>query len=233
MEAERRQITVLFTDMVGFTTFSERAGEEAAFALMGSVYPLMDDAVREQGGVIQAHTGDGIMAVFGAPVAFEDAPLRACRAALSILERLRTAGSHLEARYGIRPQFRIGLNTGLAVVGRQGGADAALGDTVNVASRLQALAAPDSVCMSELMCRLLQGMVEGPVREDTRRSGREPRWQAGVNFALRIALLWDGSPGNPSGQGLLRQGCGAGLDQLGRELMNTPVDGLPESALEP
>ncbi len=52
MEAERRQITVLFTDMVGFTTFSERAGEEAAFALMGSLWPLMDDAVREQGVVV-------------------------------------------------------------------------------------------------------------------------------------------------------------------------------------
>jgi hypothetical protein len=57
MEAERRQIAVLFTDMVGFTTFAERAGEEAAFALMGDLYPLMDDVVREQGGVVQDHYG--------------------------------------------------------------------------------------------------------------------------------------------------------------------------------
>ena len=83
MEAERRQVTVLFTDMVGFTSFSERSGEEAAFTLMRSLSKLMDEAVREQGGVVQGFTGDGIMAVFGAPVAFEDAPLRACRAALS------------------------------------------------------------------------------------------------------------------------------------------------------
>ena len=69
MEAEGRQITVLFTDKVGFTTFAERAGEEAAFGLMGGLWPLMNDAVREQGGVVQDHTGDGIMAVFGAPVA--------------------------------------------------------------------------------------------------------------------------------------------------------------------
>ena len=87
MEAERRQVTVLFTDMVGFTTFSERSGEEAAFTLMRSLSKLMDDAVREQGGVVQSFTGDGIMAVFGAPVAFEDAPLRACRAALSIMQK--------------------------------------------------------------------------------------------------------------------------------------------------
>ena len=97
VEAERRQVTVLFTDMVGFTTFSERSGEEAAFTLMRSLSKLMDEAVREQGGVVQSFTGDGIMAVFGAPVAFEDAPLRACRAALSILQRLKTAGPDLEA----------------------------------------------------------------------------------------------------------------------------------------
>jgi len=164
MEAERRQITVLFADMVGFTTFSDRAGEEAAFALMSSLRPLMDDAVREQGGVVQVHTGDGIMAVFGAPAAFEDAPLYACRAGLSILQRLQTASNELEVKHGIRPQLRIGINTGLAVFGTLGsGTDAAAtvtGDTVNFASRLQALAAPDSVCISEATYRLLQARVE-------------------------------------------------------------------------
>ena len=127
MDAERRQVTVLFTDMVGFTTFSERSGEEAAFTLMRSLSKLMADAVREQGGVVQGFTGDGIMAVFGAPVAFEDAPLRACRAALSILQRLKAAGPDLEAKHGVRPQLRIGLNTGAAVVGKvEEGADAEL-----------------------------------------------------------------------------------------------------------
>jgi class 3 adenylate cyclase len=164
VDAERRQVTVLFTDMVGFTTFSERSGEEAAFTLMRSLAKLMDDAVHDQGGVTQAFTGDGIMAVFGAPVAFEDAPLRACRAALAILQRLRSNGDDLKSRYGVRPQLRIGLNTGTAVVGVvQDGTEAAvtvLGDTVNVASRLQALAKPDSVFMSAAMHRLVQGMVE-------------------------------------------------------------------------
>jgi len=73
VDAERRQVTVLFTDMVGFTSFSERSGEEAAYTLMRSLSKLMDDAVREQGGVVQGFTGDGVMAVFGAPVALEDA----------------------------------------------------------------------------------------------------------------------------------------------------------------
>src|SRR5271156_4331152 len=118
MEAERRQVTDLFTDVVGFTTFSERAGEEAAFTLMQSLAKLMEDAVRAQGGRVQSFTGDGIMAVFGAPVAYEDAPLRACRAALSILQRLKEAGPELEAKHGVQPQMRIGLNTGVAVVGQ-------------------------------------------------------------------------------------------------------------------
>ena len=63
MEAERRQVTVLFTDMVGFTAFSERQGEEAAYTLMRSLSKLMDEAVREHDGVVQGFTGDGIMAV--------------------------------------------------------------------------------------------------------------------------------------------------------------------------
>ena len=79
MEAERRQVTVLFADMVDFTPFSERSGEEAAFMLMQSLSKLMEDAVREEGGVVQGFTGDGIIAVFGAPVAYEDAPLRLSR----------------------------------------------------------------------------------------------------------------------------------------------------------
>jgi class 3 adenylate cyclase len=118
MEAERRQVTVLFTDMVRFTTFSERLGEEAALTLMRALSKLMNDAVRDQGGVVQNFTGDGIMAVFGAPTAFEGAPLRACRSALTILQRLTAAGGNLEAKHGVRPRLRIGLNTGLAVVGQ-------------------------------------------------------------------------------------------------------------------
>src|SRR5262245_31418864 len=180
MEAERRQVTVLFADMVGFTSFSERSGEEAAYTLMRSLSKLMDEAVREQGGVVQGFTGDGIMAVFGAPVAFEDAPLRACRAAVNIIQRLKAAGPDLEAKHGVRPQMRIGLNTGAAVVGKvQEGAEAqitVLGDTVNFASRLQALAEPDTIFLSEATHRLVQGMVEASfVGEQTIKGKAEPQ----------------------------------------------------------
>jgi len=191
VEAERRQITVLFADVVGFTTFSERSGEEAAFTLMRQLAKLMDEAVREQRGVVQGFTGDGIMAVFGAPIAFEDAPLRACRAALSILQKVRSSGADLEVKHGLRPQLRIGLNTGLAVVGKvQGGTDAAvtvLGDTVNVAARLQTLAEPDSAVMSAATYRLVQGMVEASFSGE-----HEIKGKAEPQRVYRLAALRQG-----------------------------------------
>jgi class 3 adenylate cyclase len=122
-------------------------GEEAACTLMRSLSKLMDEAVREHGGVVRGFTGDGIMAVFGAPVAFEDAPLRACRAALGILQRLKVAGLELEAKHSVRPQLRIGLNTGAAVVGKvEHSAHAGvtvLGDTVNFHGRSNGTAFED------------------------------------------------------------------------------------------
>jgi tetratricopeptide (TPR) repeat protein len=115
-----------------------------------------------------------------APVAFEDAPLRACRAALTILQRLKEAGPELEAKHGVRPQMRIGLNTGATVVGKvEDSADAGvtvLGDTVNFAARLQSLAAPSSVFISEATHRLVQGLVEASFAgEHTIKGKAEPQ----------------------------------------------------------
>jgi class 3 adenylate cyclase/tetratricopeptide (TPR) repeat protein len=160
---ERRQVTVLFADMVGFTTISERLGEEGTYALIQPIYELMAGAVKEQGGSVKDFTGDGIMALFGAPEALEDAPLRACRAALLIHERLAATAPTIEGKLGVRPQMRIGVNSGLAVVTQVHGESApmtALGDTVNLASRLQTLAEPGTVCLSEATQRLVQGLVE-------------------------------------------------------------------------
>ena len=159
----RRHVTVLFADMVGFTSISERLGKEGTFALIQPIYELMARAVREQGGSVKDFTGDGIRALFGAPVALEDAPLRACRAGLAIQERLAAAAPRIEAKHGVRPQMRIGVNSGLAVVTHIHGEDSpvtALGDTVNFASRLQSLAEPGSVYLSEATYRLVHGLVE-------------------------------------------------------------------------
>src|ERR1700685_3056052 len=96
---ERRQVTVLFADMVGFTAISERLGEEGTFALIQPIYELMSRTVKEQGGSVKGFTGDGIMALCGAPEALEDAPLRACRAGLTIHERVAAAAHAVEARH--------------------------------------------------------------------------------------------------------------------------------------
>src|SRR6266851_3700362 len=140
LEGERRQVTVLFADLVGFTGFSERSGEEAAFALMRRLAGMMTAVVEEQGGSVRNFTGDGIMALFGVPTALEDGPLRACRAALTIQARIASAASDIAATYGIRPQLRIGINTGPAIVAKvpsgHSSTVTALGDTVNLASRL-------------------------------------------------------------------------------------------------
>ena len=104
---------MLFADMVGFTAISERLGEEGTYALIQPVYELMAGAVREQGGSVKDFTGDGIMALFGVPAALEDGALRACRAALLINERLAGAAPAIEAKHGVRPQMRVGINSGL------------------------------------------------------------------------------------------------------------------------
>jgi class 3 adenylate cyclase len=160
---ERRQVTVLFADMVGFTAISERLGEEGTFALIQPIYQLMASAVKEQGGSVKDFTGDGIMALFGVPEALEDAPLRACRAGLLIHQRLAAAAPAIAAKHGVLPQMRIGVNSGPAVVTQMRGESAAttaLGDTVNLASRLQTLAEPGTVYLSEATQRLVQGLVE-------------------------------------------------------------------------
>lgn len=167
---ERRQATALFADLVGFTAFSERSGEEAAYSLMQYIAAQMTDAIHEEGGTVRSFTGDGIMALFGVPIALEDGPLRACRAALDIQQRISWAAAEIETKYGLRPSMRIGINTGPMIVGemRSGASTSvtAIGDTVNLASRLQSLAEPGGVLVSEATHRLVQGLVQcGPAGE--------------------------------------------------------------------
>lgn len=158
---ERRRVTVLFADVVDFTSTAERLGEEGAFALVQRIFAIMAKAVAEHGGSVETFTGDGIMAVFGVPVALEDATLRACKAALQIQERVAAAGTELEAEFGVHPRLRIGINTGPVVAGWMEDGRAGIGgDTVNLAARLQALAAPATIVLSEPAQRLVEGLVK-------------------------------------------------------------------------
>jgi class 3 adenylate cyclase len=175
--------------MVGFTQISERLGEEGTFALLDPIYKLITSAVVEHGGVVKDFFGDGVMALFGVPHALEDAPLRACRAGLAIQEGLAAATSALEAKYGVRPQMRIGVNSGLAVVTQirgDSGPATALGDTVNFASRLQALAEPGETFLSEATHRLVQGLVETTFRGEFEVKGKAERQKVYRLQAIRL-----------------------------------------------
>lgn len=163
-EGQRRRATVLFTDMADFTPLAERVGEEKTYLLMRRVIKEMSEAVHAHQGTVQELTGDGLMALFGVPVAIEDAPVRACGAALDIQKRMVELEDELEGEYGVRPKFRVGIHTGPLVVGKIGDdlrvEFTALGDTVNLASRLEGQAEPGTILISDATNRLVEGYVE-------------------------------------------------------------------------
>jgi len=163
-EGQRRQVTVLFGDLADYTPLAERLGEEATYHLIGRVLQELVRVVEAQLGTVQDLAGDGVMAVFGAPLALEDAPRRACLAALEMQRRMRELAEEIYAEHGARPRLRIGIHSGPVVVGPIGAGrhmeSRAVGDTVNLAARLQAQAEPDTVVLSEATRRLVAGYTE-------------------------------------------------------------------------
>lgn len=137
---DRREVTVLFADLAGFTTLSERLGDRVV-PIVGSFLELASQAIEEEGGTIDKFIGDAVMAFWGAPTADEDQALHACRAALKIADRMRSLPA-VDAQVG-QLRVRLGIATGPAIVGNVGSARrlnyTALGDTVNLASRLEAV----------------------------------------------------------------------------------------------
>src|SRR6266567_2575337 len=164
VEGERRQVTVLFADVAGFTTLAERLDPEDVHRIINRCFELITAEVHRFEGTINQYTGDGVMALFGAPIAHEDAPRRAVHAALGIQRAIGAYGKELKAQGGPDLQMRIGINTGPALVGRIGDDlrmdYTAVGDTTNLAARLQQLARPGSVVISELTHRLVSGFFE-------------------------------------------------------------------------
>jgi class 3 adenylate cyclase/tetratricopeptide (TPR) repeat protein len=164
LEGQRRQATVLFADMAAFTPLAERLGEEKTYLLIQRALHAMSQAVHAHEGTVQELTGDGLMALFGVPIADESAPLEACKAALDIQSRMLALEDDLEQELGLRPKYRIGIHTGPLVVGKVGDdlrvEFTALGDTVNLASRLQSEAKPGSILISAAVQKLVEGRFE-------------------------------------------------------------------------
>ncbi len=147
---ERRIVTVLFADLVGFTTLAEHMDPEQVKRLVDSCFERLVDVVAEFGGRVDKILGDGMLVLFGAPVAHEDDPERAVRAALRMQHTLtaHVAGSGLVGSDDVR--MRVGINTGEVLVGTLAGSDyTAMGDVVNTASRLQAAAPVGGVLVGE------------------------------------------------------------------------------------
>jgi len=160
----RKLVTVLFCDLVGSTAIAEHLDPEEYRDLLGEYLELAFREVYRFEGIVNQLAGDGVMALFGAPIAHEDAPQRAVRAALAIRTALSALNGQLRARHGSELQARFGINTGPVVVGAVGNDlkldYTAIGDTTNLAARLQALAEPGTILLSETTYRRVRGFFQ-------------------------------------------------------------------------
>jgi class 3 adenylate cyclase/predicted ATPase len=159
-EAERRQVTVMFCDLVDSTRLSQQLDPEDYRTVVRAYQTAASEAVQLYDGYVAQYLGDGLMAYFGWPQAYEDAAVRAVHASLAVLDAMGPLNDRLAPQYGVRVEVRIGLHTGMAVIGEMGGGarqeQLAMGDTSNIASRIEGLAAPDTVVISAATARLVQ-----------------------------------------------------------------------------
>src|SRR6266568_3514442 len=163
IEGERKQVTVLFGDLKGSTELIRDLDPEAAQQLLDPALQRMMDAVHRFEGTVNQVLGDGIMALFGAPLAHEDHALRACYAALAMQAELRRYAEEVRRTQGLEVQLRVGLNSGDVVV-RTIGNDlhmdySAVGQTTHLAARMEQLATPGTIRLPAATLRLVEGLV--------------------------------------------------------------------------
>jgi class 3 adenylate cyclase len=164
LEGERKQVTVLFADLKGSTELIRDLDPEQAQALLDPALHHMMDAVHRFEGTVNQVLGDGIMALFGAPVAHEDHAFRACYAALAMQAAMRRYAEEVRRSHGLEMQARVGLNSGEVVV-RAIGNDlhmdySAVGQTTHLAARMEQLATPGSIRLAAATLRLAEGLVQ-------------------------------------------------------------------------
>ena len=158
IEGERKLVTVFFADVANYTSITEKLDPEEVHQIMDGCFKILMDEIHKYEGTINQFTGDGVMALFGAPISHEDHAQRACHAALSIQSALVSYGEKLKEEYGIDFKMRVGLNSGPVVVASIGDDlrmdYTAQGDTVNLAARMESSVEPGKVLVSENTYRL-------------------------------------------------------------------------------
>ncbi|OBK52851.1 adenylate/guanylate cyclase domain-containing protein [Mycobacterium sp. 1081908.1] len=158
--AEYKQVTVLFADVVGSMEIAAAVGAERLLQIMADLADRCAAVVERYGGTVDKFTGDGIMAVFGAPVALEDHAIRACLAALGIQEETARLAAEVDRRDGIELRLRVGLNSGQVIAGEIGSGPfgyTAIGEQVGLAQRMESVAPPGAVMLSVSTARLVEG----------------------------------------------------------------------------
>jgi class 3 adenylate cyclase len=158
--AEYKQVTVLFADVVHSMDIAAAVGPERLREIMAGLVNRASAVVQRFGGTVDKFTGDGIMAVFGAPVALEDHAVRACLAALGIQQGATRLAAEVKDRDGVDLQLRVGLNSGQVIAGEIGSGAlgyTAIGDQVGMAQRMESVAPPGGVMLSASTARLVEG----------------------------------------------------------------------------
>src|SRR5260221_4993527 len=157
--SDRKVVTVLFADVVGSTTLAEQMDAEDWTAIMNRAFDRLSPPIYRYEGTIARLLGDALLAFFGARVAHEDDPVRAVRAALDLLDAARDYAEEVRRDHGIDFAIRVGINTGLVVVGNVGSdlkfEYTAMGDAVNLAARMQSAARPMSVLIAQNTYRFI------------------------------------------------------------------------------
>lgn len=164
LEGERKQVTVLFADVKGSMDMAEDVDPEEWRRVLNRFYEILAEGVHRFEGTVNQYTGDGIMSIFGAPIAHEDHARRACFAALHLCETLGLYARELRREKGLSFSVRIGLNSGEVIVGGIGPdlhmEYTAVGHTVGLASRMEHLAAPGTPYLTEQTARLAEGLFD-------------------------------------------------------------------------
>src|SRR6202165_4166526 len=146
---ERRTVTVLFADLSGYTSMAEQLDHETVKTLIERCLTRLSSEVERFGGHVDKYIGDNVMAVFGAPVAHEDDPERAVRAAVGMQAAMAELNEEIAPEFGFELALRVGINTGEVLAGHVGDAYTVLGDAVNVAARLQAASPVGGIVVGE------------------------------------------------------------------------------------